>query len=169
MSNKPKEYLLAWLGVNGPDEWHRVACSWNWDAGHDVLRWIIDQDGCDRATALVVFWRGAPDSYLQFRDRAAAIADKPYYAEPFDLLTAIVSNWRAGRYVTSNFSTDGEVESIAFGYTHLEREIGLENVPFSVPDEMRRDIGGKQLNVSNYAEGYPLHLVEFFREENIPF
>jgi len=52
-----------------PEEWHQVACNWNWDDGADELRWIIQQPTCDRGTALLVYWHGGPRYYAQYATR----------------------------------------------------------------------------------------------------
>jgi hypothetical protein len=48
--------LLTYLSQASPDEWHKVACSWNWDYGVEELRWTIRLPTCDRGTALLVYW-----------------------------------------------------------------------------------------------------------------
>jgi hypothetical protein len=58
--------MIAWLQQRSPDVWHAVAGYLNWDSAEDVIEWIISQPQCDLATAALLFWKGAPDYWLQF-------------------------------------------------------------------------------------------------------
>ncbi len=59
--------LMAWLKNCGPDEWYRVAVTFNWDAGLELLRWIVSQSDCDKGTAVAVFHRASPAISISLR------------------------------------------------------------------------------------------------------
>lgn len=46
---------IAWLQDQTPETWHKIACSWNYDADDAPLTWILTQPDCDRGTAAQVF------------------------------------------------------------------------------------------------------------------
>ncbi|MEZ5985431.1 MAG: DUF4274 domain-containing protein [Hyphomonas sp.] len=56
---------IAWLKNNGPDDWHRAALDFNWNAPLYLLDWIVRQPDCDIATALTIFWKGEPEFFLE--------------------------------------------------------------------------------------------------------
>lgn len=45
-------------------EMHYLVEIFNWDDSTEVLNWIVDSAGCDKGTALMIFWRSSPDYYL---------------------------------------------------------------------------------------------------------
>ena len=49
------DQIIAWLGQQDADTWHKVVLTWNYDHGDRVLNWILDQEACDRGTAARVF------------------------------------------------------------------------------------------------------------------
>ena len=55
---------VEWLAAANPDDWHRVALDFNWDEPLYLLYWIVQQDNCDIATALDIFWKGQPAYWL---------------------------------------------------------------------------------------------------------
>lgn len=122
MAKKPEQHLLEWLVANGPDEWHRVACSWNWDAGYGILNWVVDQNACDRGTALQLFWLGEPAFYLKYRDRDDILRNARHSVDGYDFVMKVLSNWKAGRYVTSRFATNG-VERMAVWFAREEQKV----------------------------------------------
>src|SRR3954463_15192648 len=64
--DKEQARLLAWLKKAGPADWHRCACTWNWDQPFDAIRWIIRQPRCDAGRAVPLFPRGEPSYYSKF-------------------------------------------------------------------------------------------------------
>jgi hypothetical protein len=66
--------LVDWMAGQPRSVWHEVALGYNWD--DDPVRdlgWIVRQPDCDLATAIVVFLRAAPDSYMTVR----SVSDLP--------------------------------------------------------------------------------------------
>lgn len=58
-----EEGLLAWTRGQGPDMWHEIACGIDFAEPHATIdlmlaaQWITRQDGCCRATALLLLAR----------------------------------------------------------------------------------------------------------------
>src|SRR4051812_5920498 len=64
-----------WIMSQGPDAWHKFAIGFNWDFGTDVAQWIVDQPGCDRGTALHLYYAAQPGYYAQYPSLDAARAE----------------------------------------------------------------------------------------------
>jgi hypothetical protein len=47
----------------------KQAYYYNWDNGIDLLNKILDDDNCDKATALMIFWDGSPDYYYNIKNK----------------------------------------------------------------------------------------------------
>jgi len=170
MSDRPDiDEMIKWLEAHGPDEWHRVANSWNFDNDDRVLNWIVDNPKCDKATALDIFWLCAPDYSLGFKDRDAIMAQAAYNVVAYDLSTKIVNNWQAGRYKTALFATEQVSPDYVAGYESQEVAIGQVNLPWIIPADMRKPIVGKELDCSGYAEGYAPELAARLEELGIRF
>jgi len=169
MTKEAQDYLLEWLAARGPDEWHRVACSWNWDAGYRVLNWIVDQSACDKGTAVQLFWLGSPDYFLQFRNRAEVQAKAGWSLDNWDFLVKVLTHWNAGRYKTALFATTEDIDRMAAAFGHVESHADPKSLPWVVPADMRRDVVGRKLDWSGYAEGYPPALQKKLNNEGVPF
>jgi Domain of unknown function (DUF4274)/Ankyrin repeats (3 copies) len=63
---------------------HRRAQTHNWDEGTAALRKILDDPGCDRGTALLIYWRATPHSYRRY----ARPDDAPEHAREVARLVA---------------------------------------------------------------------------------
>jgi hypothetical protein len=125
--------FLDWLAENGPDEWHRWATNANWDYGTDLMRWVIDQESCDKGTALSVYYAAQPDYWAQYDTVEAARADVS--GETVELMVAICEHWAAGRYRTYDFQPD--VVALEYLQQGPEAMRALaDELPWSVPDDM---------------------------------
>ena len=91
-----EQLVIDWMSRKGPAEWHGLAVNWNWDEGEEPLAWIVDQPGCDRATALTIFWNG--EGYSQLEERL-----RPYAPDSLmpRIVERILANWP---YSTERFS-----------------------------------------------------------------
>jgi hypothetical protein len=140
--------FARWLETEaGPDDWHCVAETWNWDAGEDPLWWIVTRPDCDRATALMVFWKSGPHHYLG-RDRWENV-----HADDYDLYHTIRARWAAGCYTRSELAFDCETDGHAVDVVALRRSFGDE-VDRVMPLAMRR-LAGRRLDARDYIEGLP--------------
>ncbi|TFI56369.1 DUF4274 domain-containing protein [Sphingomonas parva] len=143
-----EEELLAWLQQRGPDDWHRSACSWNWDQDFAPLLWIIRQPECDAGTAITLFARGEPSYYAQFETMAALEAGAGYMMDTVRFLIEICERWAAGQYQHYGFRPDA--------LPHLTPN----SLPWPVPDSLAQaEAHGEELDFSGWTEGYP---PEFF-------
>jgi len=95
--------LISLLEQSDPDVWHQVAMGWNWDGGVAPLVWMIRQPQCDRATALLIYWRGGPGSFLEYsgRDEVPAFA-----LEVFDLLAEVEDRLLSDFYARQEIAFD---------------------------------------------------------------
>ena len=96
MTSSLARIVIDWMSGKGAPEWHGVALSWNWDNGLEPLLWVVDQPGCDRATALTLFWMCDPFDYMEEGRR---LYDPR--GEAHQLVHRILGNW--GRYGTARF------------------------------------------------------------------
>jgi|SRR5215207_489196 len=96
MASSLEKIVIDWMSDKGAPEWHGVAVNWNWDNGPEPLLWIVDQPGCDRATALTLFWMCDPYHHM---DEGHHRYDPR--GEGYQLVHRILGNW--GRYSTARF------------------------------------------------------------------
>lgn len=144
--------FTAWLATGAtPEDWHRVALSWNWDQGSDPLWWMIVRPGCDKATALVVFWGAQPGHYLDVADRAAL---PPGDADGFDLTREIRTRWMDGFYTRSELAFELEQDVGAVDFAALEARFGAR-LAAGIPPVMRGPLAGRRLDASGFIEGIP--------------
>ncbi|ANP46878.1 DUF4274 domain-containing protein [Candidatus Viadribacter manganicus] len=101
-----------------PEELHAFASTWNWDGGFEALEEITRNPACERATALYIYWHGAPEWYRQYTDRDA-VAEAKGDADLFDFLTRIETRYVAGEFALG---------SIAFDPTNADGEGGYSLV-----------------------------------------
>jgi hypothetical protein len=134
------EKVLAWLPDQGPDVWHAVATGWNWDVDTAPLRWIIQQDGCDAATAQYVYW-------------TARLGDG---ADLEELQFIIAQRWAASAYSTSRFSVKGQIT--ISGWEGVSTSLAT---PIDGPERVASTI--------TLDEGVPRHLlIECFADCGLP-
>ena len=139
--------LLAWLGKAGPDDWHRCACTWNWDQPFGVLNWIIRQPDCDAGTAITLFARGEPSYYSQFATIAEIEAKAGWAMETVRFLIEICERWQAGRYAAWRFRPD------------QLPELDPDSLPWPVPAGLARaEAKGEALDLTGWTEGFPPEL-----------
>ncbi|MFD2721496.1 DUF4274 domain-containing protein [Hymenobacter monticola] len=75
-------------------ELHYLAHIYNWDAGPEVLSWIINSPHCDQGTAALIFWRSQPDFYQEYTDESQMSLQDGV----LPLLQSIMGNWERGFY-----------------------------------------------------------------------
>lgn len=93
-ANEPSAPLAPGI-PNDPARRHAMAKKHNWDSGVDLLRKLIRDPATDRGTALLVYWHGRPEWYLQYSDRSEVPG---YEREVFDLLQEIEEKYTSGFY-----------------------------------------------------------------------
>lgn len=136
--------LLAWLKGASPADWHRCACTWNWDQPFDAIRWIIRQPQCDAGTAVTLFARGEPSYYAQFADMAELEAKAGFMIETVRFLIEICERWQAGQYSAWRFMPD------------QLPELDPGPMPWPVPASLARaGAKGEKLDLTGWGEGFP--------------
>ncbi|MEM1263711.1 MAG: DUF4274 domain-containing protein [Pseudomonadota bacterium] len=97
---KRREFLA---NVSDAAELHLFADLWNWDSGMDEMYRVIAAPICERATALLVFWRASPD-YYQGCQNADDLAE--YERDGFALIRAIEAKFMAGDFADGSLRYD---------------------------------------------------------------
>jgi hypothetical protein len=90
--------------VTDPEELHLFADGFNWDTGVEAVKRVIRHPLCDRGTALLIYWRGAPGYYARYSDHSE-ITERDYVAH-FDLLREIEQKILAGHFRKHQFHYD---------------------------------------------------------------
>ncbi len=123
--------LLDQIKQMGPDDWHEIVLSWNWDHGIAELEWITSRRECDRATAVYAYCRGAPG-------RIARRCEKPSYErgrwDYGGYVRAVAARLEGGFYMNAQFALALPAETS----DRFEREIALARAtgesPWQTPD-----------------------------------
>lgn len=140
--------FTRWLATEaGPDDRHRVAAGWNWDAGEDPLWWIVTRPDCDKATALMVLWKTGPNHQLD--PMAWDTADH----DEHDLYHTIRSRWSAGFYTRSELAFDFRRDVYLSDLVACHRRFG-DAVELVMPPDMRV-LEGRRLDALCFVEGIP--------------
>lgn len=137
--------LLAWLEVNGPDQWHDLVRHWNFDFGIHPIAWIVQQPDCDRATAQQVFFHVSDWLLLWHSARQAgrALPD----SDEMRLLDYVIARWRADQFPRSELAS-----------THMTHDEGLANlraVPYGFPETLLARIAGRQVEPVAWGREMP--------------
>jgi hypothetical protein len=90
--------------VTDSEELHLYADGFNWDTGVEEMRRVIEHPLCDRGTALLIYWRGAPGWYARYTDRSET--RNPDQADHYDLLREIEQKIIGGHFHTLRFPYD---------------------------------------------------------------
>ena len=95
-------------GNQDPEELHAFADTWNWDKGTWALQEILDNPACEAATALLIYWRSAPEFFQQYADRDALAADPLTSSslDLFDFLTRLEARYVAGEFRVGSLAFD---------------------------------------------------------------
>jgi hypothetical protein len=141
--------FARWLVLeSGPDDWHLVADGWDWDRGEDPLWWIVTRRNCDRATALMIFWRTRPYQYLGQPAFQAMDVDE------YDLYHTIRSRWAAGFYTRSEIAFDLEEDADPIDFAAHRARFGGE-VDAVMPPGMRY-LNGRRVIDMDFVDGIPV-------------
>ncbi len=80
--------------LKSAEELHFLAKIYNWDFDLNVLRKIIQSPNCDKATALMIFWRACPEDILEFSNEEEA----GYESESYNLIQEIIEKYLANKF-----------------------------------------------------------------------
>ncbi len=115
-----------------PDDWHRYAWHHNWDDRLDGLFWIVSQPNCDKATALLIFWKGEPTGY-DYETEEEHMGDDIYGVAPML------------KYISERFNT--------LGYTRSEIAYdSLEDHGINMPEYYEMAKTGRQRDIKELIE-----------------
>jgi hypothetical protein len=144
--------FYEWLAEEaGPEDWHRFALDCNWGA-HDpaLYEWIASQPSCDRATALVLFWKASPEYQLENGE-----SDESSQPEEAELLDLIRKRWLAGAFVKADIAFDHDADVWPVDFAALDERYG-DLAKTLLPMEMRiAHLPGRRLSVEDCIEGIP--------------
>jgi hypothetical protein len=90
-----------------PAELHLYASYLNWDFGTEPLLKVASHRNCEAATALLIYWRGRPEWYLQY-PTASAVPE--HEREVFELLSFIEGRYVSGAYRVGSLEYDPVAE-----------------------------------------------------------
>jgi hypothetical protein len=87
-----------------PYDWHAYATSYNWDGGEAPLLWIIRQPGCEKATALHVFYLARPGQNLDYAFDTTSLPS--WGADAHELILEIRDRFMSGFYTSATIAFD---------------------------------------------------------------
>jgi len=79
---------------------------WNWDDGHEPLRWILQQPQCDAGTALYIYWHASPTWFCQFKNREEVEVGHDWALADYDFIIEIESRYLKGFYTRQEIAFD---------------------------------------------------------------
>ena len=144
--------FYKWLafGDANPDDWHRFAMEGNWDFhGDEIYLWIVSQTDCDKATALLYFWKAQPEYELEHPE-----ASNAHDREGYALINFIRERWLAGFYVQSELAFSREIDLWPTDVEDFDRRFGVQTYG-TLPQSMRISLPGRRLETSDLIEGIP--------------
>ncbi len=83
--------------LDTPAKLHEYAVHYNWDEGFDIPRWIVNNEICDRGTALMLYWKAGPRYFCQFSSREE-VPSMGWDRQLYDLLLEIEQKYLHGFY-----------------------------------------------------------------------
>ena len=144
--------FYKWLafGDADPDDWHRFAMEGNWDF-HDpeIYLWIVSQPECDKATALLYFWKAQPEYELEYPE-----ASNAHDREGYALINFIRERWLADFYVRSELEFIREKYLWPLDFSSLDDRFGVASKEL-FPESMRISLSGRRLDTNDLIEGIP--------------
>ena len=146
--NPYNDALLDYLTNSTPSDWHQVAWNWNWDNSIESLKWIVENPGTDKGTALLLYWYGGPRFFSQYTDE---IQVSQYQLEHYKLLKDIEKKFISGFYKNENIAFDPKNDD---GHDWT-KEYGDVEMKVKIPEEMYQPTAGEKLTKVSLEDGYP--------------
>ena len=145
--------LLKYLKTTDPDDWHKIALGWNWDNGHEPLKWIIENSRCDKATALLIYWHGGAGWYVQYKNRS----DVPEWEiSAYDLIKDIEQRYTSGFYSRQEIAYNPHDDS-GNNWPTTYTDITVEQ---PIPAAFLKPLSGKAITTVYEDEGFPQAVVD---------
>ena len=123
--------------LRNPAELHYLAYIYNWDDGVTVLEWILDSPLCTRSTANLLFWRAAPDYYLEF-DINDENSCPSYNRAGFHVIQKVLEKYKNNSFSKSQIKFDPE---------SVIEEIINDNKKWEIPSGVYDKISGVEILV----------------------
>lgn len=144
--------LIKWLKAHGPDDWHQVVQSYNWDCGLEPLAWIAEQPKCDKATAQCLINLSNPDGYFGLKGYPPLNKDP---GAEYWFVLPIIERWNADFYKRSELeSVEGPyLESARATYRRQEAR-SMDHRPWNMPDSAFEWLKGRELP-RIHSQGWP--------------
>lgn len=132
-------------------DWHRFAIGVNWDF-HDpaVFEWIVSQPECDKATALLFFWKCSPEYELKYPQ-----ASNAFSRDEYPLINLVRERWSQGAYKQSEFAFSFDDDLWDFNFVELDQRHG-EKAEEILPVSMWVSLSGRRLDTDGMIDGIPL-------------
>lgn len=157
-------FLIDWLSRNKTaDNLQRVGYTWNWDYGTAVLRWIIEQPQCDRATAKRIFLLCPAEDLLRFPNAEAVTS---LQRDEFALANRIATLWNAGFYTSAEFFFDPATEGMD-AYRQNEQKYRAQGLPWHLPPDFDLPEGKRDVDFGSFSEGFSQELGDALKDKGI--
>jgi hypothetical protein len=139
--------VMTWLAGATPEDWHLFAVHWNWDNGSMPLVWIIRQDSCDQATAILAFWLNDPsDVFSSMENYRNYHSGKAHDHHRISFCTEILSRWESGQYKNAGLALDYEsIRGFVEGYEEEAQRFPDQEKVWRIPPELKRGRDGKTI------------------------
>ena len=150
--------LVEWLETVPTMEWHVLAHEWNYDMSHDILRWIADNPRTEKATALLLYWTGAPRYHKQY---ATVEEAKANYVEAdwlfiHDIEAKYLAGFYTGEVVGFDPANDNYTGFIGMDWTSNYKD---KTAALEIPAAMFKAVPGVHPSSTiEYPNGMPEHI-----------
>ncbi|MCA6431233.1 MAG: DUF4274 domain-containing protein [Cytophagales bacterium] len=113
-------------------ELHYLASIFNWDDDLNVLDWIISSPMCDKATALLIFWRAQPADYTEFENENEV---ESFGVDAYRIVKKIINNVQTGFYKRSRIRFNPNSDEFDIHWINKKAK-------WTIPDQMKKGIIG---------------------------
>ena len=141
------ERRIAWLAQATPEQWHSFASAFNWSDDLSPLFWIVRQDRCDMATALMIFWLSAPGWDLMMMAKG-----EPDYSRPESEMVRYIAGRIAARgYRRRKIAWDADPQ-MRSDFEEMKANVAsILNPPWNPHPDMLRTRGDAEVSESYSA------------------
>ena len=164
-----KQMIMEFLKNASLKERHNLVLGWNWDSGTDVLKWIANDPGTDKATALMLYWKSTPRYAKQYADRDEAIKNWAWGIDNFDIVEEVEKLFVSDFYKNHQFAFDPTNDNgMNWTTEYLDKTIKRE-----IPKVMFESLSGENVQYSEsgefegWAEGVPPHVWEEMKKYQV--
>ena len=146
--------IIDYLKKNTPKERQLLAIDWNFDNSKEVIKWIAEQEGTDKGTALFLYWYMNPQFFKRFKSREECEKDASWALEDFDIVEILEKNYITGFYMNQKYAFNPKCDIYNGGYDWT-KEVDEDKMKAEIPKEMYIALEGEVLASPNWAEGIP--------------